>query len=138
MDKKLVNKYRKLSNEDIKKEIKTREDKIDFWFYNSKSWEEYLKETKIDRNEVRCLYTAQILNTPYEDIELKKFDNLDKKCLMKIDDFIYHCKIGFFTTYDGSGVYATSTHKTDLNASPDAFKDDLVRNDFTHVCWYNK
>ena len=50
MDKKLVNKYRKLSNEDIKKEIKTREDKIDFWFYNSKSWEEYLKETKLNNN----------------------------------------------------------------------------------------
>ena len=39
---------------------------------------------------------------------------------------------------DGVGYYATDKEVSNIEASPNAFRQGIIREDFTHVCWYNK
>ena len=42
------------------------------------------------------------------------------------------------TDEDGFGYYATENAKSNIMVKPSDFVYDLVRNDFTHVLWFNK
>lgn len=43
-----------------------------------------------------------------------------------------------FTDEDGFGYYATETTKSSIIVKPSDFVYDMVRDDFTHVLWFNK
>lgn len=43
-----------------------------------------------------------------------------------------------FTDEDGFGYYATETSKSSIIVKPSDFVYDMVRDDFTHVLWFNK
>lgn len=65
--------------------------------------------------------------------ELTPLDDDEKEeCLMTAEDFIRDEKAGCFTCDDGNGVWATATHKSDIDTG-------LPRPDWaTHVVWYNR
>ena len=54
------------------------------------------------------------------------------ECLMTAEDFLREDDLGMLTSDDGSGVWATQTHKSDVSTSVD--KPEWA----THVVWYNK
>ena len=57
---------------------------------------------------------------------------------MTLQDFKDYCDSGCFISSDGDGYYATETEESDIYISPSDFKYDVVRDDFTHIVWYNK
>ena len=48
------------------------------------------------------------------------------------------CRYGAFMDTDGFGYYASDKEVSNIEASPNAFRHRIIREDFTHVCWYNK
>ena len=69
---------------------------------------------------------------------MRPFNELDRECLMTINEFKSNCRYGAFMDTDGVGYYATDKEVSDIKASPNAFRYGIIREDFTHVCWYNK
>lgn len=56
--------------------------------------------------------------------------------LIPINEFKQHMKDNFLIPgYDGSGVYASSTQKTNIYVPEDY--EDLDTLNYTHVEWYN-
>ena len=141
MDRTKVEEYKKLPLEEIDKLLKENHEILNkIWEEDDgSSWENYSEKCRPYWKKAHELYTAQALLTPYEDIKFEPLDDNEKEeCLFPIDEFREACKYKCFTSYDGFGYYATETEKSDIDASPEAFADDYVRNDFTHVVWYNK
>ena len=69
---------------------------------------------------------------------LLPFDEEDQEGFMPLEEFIQSCKYGTFVDDDGSGVYATTEGKTNLDAAPSDIVDGCINYDYTHVVWYNK
>lgn len=63
---------------------------------------------------------------------LKPLTDLDKDCLMTVEEFNDSEDSGLITIDDGDGYYATSDMVSDISCFND--KPDWA----THVCWYNK
>ena len=114
--------------------------KINFYFQNSENFEDYCEKT-IDYRDKSCAANTVItMLTPFEEIEYREFDDLDKECLMTLDEFKGLCDKEYccITDYDGHGYYAKGDKVYELYASPRMIRNGFVRNEFTHVCWYNK
>lgn len=137
----MIEDYMKLPLKEIDKLLKENHEILNkIWEEDDgSSWETYSEKCRPYWKKAHELYTTQALLTPYEDIKFEPLDDDEKnECLMPIDEFRAACKYNCFTSNDGFGYYATETEKSDIDASPEAFADDYVRNDFTHVVWYNK
>lgn len=72
----------------------------------------------------------------YKDFKLEKQDDIGN--LMTLEDFVEACDCGGFIDYDGYGYYATADKQSDVVISPSDVSLELVREDFTHVKWYNR
>ena len=133
----MVRNYNNLTLEEIESRIKEN-DKIlkEIWDTdNGNSWEAYREKCQPYWNDNDALYVVKALKkTP----EMRPFNELDRKCLMTINEFKSHCRRGTFMDTDGVGYYATDKEVSDIKASPNAFRYGIIREDFTHVCWYNK
>ena len=116
------------------------ESKINFYFYHSDNYEDYCEKTVDYRNKSCAADTVITMLTPFDEIEYWEFDDLDKECLMTLDEFKIQCSKEYFciTDYDGHGYYAKDDKVYKLYASPRMIRNGFVRNEFTHVCWYNK
>ena len=57
---------------------------------------------------------------------------------MTIEEFKERCRSGYFIDDDGHGYYATAEGKSNIQISPSDVMEDLCRDDFTHVIWFNK
>ena len=99
------------------------------------SWEMYKEKCQPYWDDNEILYTAKSMK---ETPEMRPFNDLDRKCLMTINKFKFHCKCGGIMDSDGFGYYATDKEVSNIEASPSAFVKGIIREDFTHVCWYNK
>ena len=99
------------------------------------SWEVYREKCQPywDDNDALCA-TKALKKTP----KMRPFDELDRECLMTINEFKSNCRYGAFMATDGVGYYATDKEVSNIEASPNAFRQGIIREDFTHVCWYNK
>ena len=75
---------------------------------------------------------------PFEEINLSPMNDLDRKCRVPIKTFKSWCDYRAVADSDGIAYYATKDKITRLNASPRAFYEGYIRNDFKYVCWYNK
>lgn len=103
------------------------------------SWEKYEQKCKPYWKVSYELSTAKSLLIPYEDIKFEPIkERFIEECLIPIDEFRAACMYTFFTSYDGSGYYATETEESNIEAIPEAFADGYVRDDFKYVVWYNK
>ena len=98
------------------------------------SWEVYREKCQPYWDDNDALYSVKALKkTP----EMRPFSDLDRKCLMTINEFKSYCKCGGIMDSDGFGYYATEKEVSNIEASPSAFAQGIIREDFTHVCWYN-
>ena len=99
------------------------------------SWEVYREKCQPYWDDNDALYSVKALKkTP----EMRPFSDLDRTCLMTINEFKSNCRYGVFMDTDGVGYYATDKEVSNIEASPNAFRQGIIREDFTHVCWYNK
>ena len=131
----------KLSLEEIDKLLKeTHETLNKIWDEDDgSSWDNYAEKCTPYWKKAYELDTAYSLLIPHEDIKFEPLDDDEKEnCLIPIDEFRAACMYSAFTSSDGFGYYATDTEKSDVDACPEAFADGYVRDDFTHVVWYNK
>jgi hypothetical protein len=58
--------------------------------------------------------------------------------LMEIEKFIALCKNDSIDDNDGYGFYATETSKSDVIIVPSDVKENIIREDFSHVIWFEK
>lgn len=99
------------------------------------SWEMYKEKCQPYWDDNEILYTAKSMK---ETPEMRPFNELDRKCLMTINEFKSNCRYGAFMDTDGVGYYATDKEVSNIEVSPNVFRYGVIREDFTHVCWYNK
>ena len=132
----MIKKYYKLTieeitsiieeNDKILKEISDADD--------GNSWEVYREKCQPYWDDNDALYVAKSMKkTP----EMRPFSDLDRKCLMTINEFKSDCECGGIMDSDGFGYYATDKEVSNIEASPSAFVKGIIREDFTHICWYN-
>ena len=114
-------------NDKILKEISDTDD--------GNSWEMYRTKCQPYWDDNEILYTAKSMK---ETPEMRPLNDLDSKCLMTINEFKSHCIYGVFMDSDGVGYYATDKEVSNIEVYPSAFVKGIIREDFTHVCWYNK
>ena len=98
------------------------------------SWEVYREKCQPYWDDNEILYTAKSMK---ETPKMRPFSDLDRKCLMTINEFKSYCKCGGIMDSDGFGYYATDKEVSNIEASPSAFAKGIIREDFTHICWYN-
>ena len=133
----MVRNYNNLTLEEIELRIKENNRKLkEIWDTdNGNSWEVYKEKCQPYWDDNDVLYAVKAWKkTP----KMRPFNELDRKCLMTINEFKSHCRRGTFMDTDGVGYYATDKEVSDIKASPNAFRYGIIREDFTHVCWYNK
>lgn len=114
-------------NDKILKEISDTDD--------GNSWEMYRTKCQPYWDDNEILYTAKSMK---ETPEMRPLNDLDRKCLMTINEFKSNCRYGAFMDSDGVGYYATDKEVSNIEANPSAFVKGIIREDFTHICWYNK
>ena len=133
----MVKNYNNLTLEEIESKIEENDNKLkEIWDADDgNSWERYKAKCQPYWDDNEALYTAKSMK---ETPEMKPFDKLDKECLMTIKEFKAHCDFGAIMDSDGFGYYATDKEVSNIEASPRAFVNGIIRPDFTHVCWYNK
>lgn len=83
---------------------------------------------------------------PYKDcswvVQLEKFEMKDFPgygfFLFSLENFIYDCKQGLLTNYDGHGYFAFKDKMSTLRICPlDVLKGKIFHH-FTHVMWFNR
>ena len=99
------------------------------------SWEVYREKCQPYWDDNEISYTAKSMK---ETPKMRPLNDLDRKCLMTINEFKSDCKCGGIMDSDGVGYYATDKEVSNIETSPSAFVKGIIREDFTHVCWYNK
>lgn len=57
---------------------------------------------------------------------------------IELENFIKLAKSGSIEDSDGYGYYATETSKSDILIMPSDVKENLIREDFSHVIWFEK
>lgn len=67
-----------------------------------------------------------------KELGLKEFSELDKECLMSIEEFKNDADNGFLTSDDGHGYWATDKKVSNLSCWRE--QPEWA----TNVCWYNK
>lgn len=58
--------------------------------------------------------------------------------LYTIEEFKNAVRHKLFVDSDGVGYYATETSKSDVEVYPSDFKENLIREDFSHIIWFNR
>ena len=129
--------YNNLTLEEIESKIEENDKKLkEIWDTdNSNSWEMYRKKCQPYWDDNEILYMAKSMK---ETPKMRPFNELDRECLMTINEFKSNCRHGTFMDSDGVGYYATDKEVSNIEASPSAFVKGIIREDFTHICWYNK
>ena len=124
----LTRKELKSKVEELRKECDGIQDE---YLEAGKSWDEYRQNPKV-REYWKALAEYRLV----QDYKLHPISS-DCGTHMTLEEFkkMAGC---FFSDYDGSGYYATETEVSNIPCVPSEICDGYVRNDFTHVMWYNK
>ena len=130
----MIKKYN-LTIEEITSIIEENNNKLIEIWDDDNSWKVYREKCQPYWDDNESLYAAKSMK---ETPEMRPFNELDRKCLMTINEFKSNCRYGVFMDSDGVGYYATDKEVSNIEASPSAFVKGIIREDFTHVCWYNK
>ena len=131
----MMKKYYNLTIEEIESIIEENDKKLKEIWDDDDSWEMYRVKCQPYWDDNDALYMAKSMK---ETPEMRPFNELDRECLMTINEFKSNCRYGAFMDSDGVGYYATDKEVSNIEASPSAFVKGIIREDFTHVCWYNK
>lgn len=57
--------------------------------------------------------------------------------LVTLEDFKKGCETGFYGDEDGIGYYATESSKSDVTAMPSDFTENIYREDFPYILWFD-
>ena len=104
-----------------------------------------LRHLNISPDELEALYKRHYAlarfmyltgETPQPEATFRPIEDDDDH--MTMADFIDSCECGAFIDYDGHGVYATATEKTDLTVVPSDVSLCKLDPRWTHVVWYNR
>ena len=76
---------------------------------------------------------VRLLEQDYSMREIPKYGDL-----MTLNEFKESCEDALFIDYDGSGKYATKTQMSTIPVYPSDVTKGILREDFTHVVWFNK
>ena len=133
----MIKKYYNLTIEEITSIIEENNNKLKEISDadDGNSWEVYRTKCQPYWDDNEILYIAKSMK---ETPKMRPFDELDRECLMTINEFKSNCRYGTFMDSDGVGYYATDKEVSNIEASPSAFVKGIIREDFTHICWYNK
>ena len=137
LTKEMMKKYYNLTIEEITSIIEENNNKLNEISDadDGNSWEVYREKCQPYWDDNDVLYATKALKkTP----EMRTFNELDRECLMTINEFKSNCRYGTFMDSDGVGYYATDKEVSNIEVSPNAFRHGIIREDFTHICWYNK
>jgi len=80
--------------------------------------------------------TGREIRLKETDYAMKPQDSIGD--IFPIASWISNCRSGGFIDYDGFGHYATLTEESSIMVYPSDVKAGKIRNDFTHVIWYNR
>lgn len=58
--------------------------------------------------------------------------------MFTIEEFKNRVKSGSFIDDDGYGYYATDDSKSDIYVYPSDFTENIYRDDFSHIIWFNR
>lgn len=135
-----IEEYLKLPISEIEKKLDANDEILDkIWREDDgSSWDDYQEKCRPYWSDNHALITAEVLLTPRKEIDLSPMSELDKECRVPIKTFKAWCDCCAVTSYDGVGYYATKDKVSYLTASPRAFHEGYMRDDFKYVCWYNK
>lgn len=82
--------------------------------------------------------THYMYTVPYNElIFLKPLNDLDRECIMPIEEFIELVETGFITDYDGSGNYSDGEYRYGYVDFYPSFLKNAAKK-YKYVCWYNK
>ena len=96
-------------------------------------YDELQKRTKGVYNKYNELNRKFRLHTPFKMSPIPNYGDH-----MTLEDFKEACESWCFIDDDGHGYYASETEESSIPICPSDFDSDCVRDDFTHVVWYNK
>lgn len=120
---------------EIENKIDELYDQLDNITANTKSYKEFLEQSKDIRDQLWKLGMEEnLLANPV----MKDLEDFDKECLMTLESFIAYCESGAFIDSDGFGCYATETQVSDIELVPSHITSGNYRKDFSHICWYNR
>lgn len=114
-------------------------------YYNAFAFSGALKGGTVIMDKIQELET--LFRKPLYQLSEERRLLIDNYSLNPISEFGDHmsfkkfkncCEGGGFIDYDGSGNYATKDKESNITIMPSDFKNGNVRDDFTHVVWYNK
>lgn len=135
-----LEKYQNLSFKELDKkenELLNKCDELWHKYGGRGTWEWYCKKCEATWNEYDSVLCQWILKHPLEGISTHPTED---SCghLFTIEDFRNWCKVGGFIESDGEGYYVKDNLEYDIPARPLFFAHDYIRQDFTHIMWYNK
>jgi len=94
-------------------------------------YDQFLKAIEKERNELQELYRELRL-------VLEPHDRGDATNPMTLEEFKTLCENGSFVDTDGFGEYVKDGKLTDISIIPSDVTTGKIRDDCTHVQWYNK
>lgn len=92
---------------------------------------------KLVRDEAEKLYFIRKYKRLQQD-PIVEYGKEWKGDLFTLDKFKEMVMDGVFLDSDGFGYYATESAKSDVVILPSDIKEGLIRDDFSHVIWFNK
>ena len=124
-----------MTKEELKSKIEILEEEVDkIWDESFKRYDGY--DWYRNHPKTRELIELDREYRLVKDYNLYPIDDCGN--LIPIKEFVEDCKHGFFSDYDGSGVYATAQEQSTIDIKPSDILANKYRKDFTHVMWYNK
>lgn len=130
--------YSKMNIEALKREeekLRTKYNAIeDECLKKGLSFEEFQKMAK---DEAEGLYLISKYKRLKQD-PIVEYGKEWKGDLYTIEEFKKMVHSGILTDYDGSGLYATETSTSDVEVIPSDVTEGLIRDDFSHIMWFNK
>lgn len=121
--------------ERIKENATVRRDAImDSCAERGLSFNEYVKEAK---DEVEKIYFADKFVRKKKEPVIE-YGKKWKGVKYILSDFKKECINGNLTDTDGVGYYATAEGKSDIEIMPSDVRENICRDDFSHVQWISK
>lgn len=118
-----------------KERLKNKYNEIeDQCIHDGLSWDEFCKKAK---KEKEGLYFIDKYKRLKQDPAVE-YGKEWKGDTLTLEEFVRKCKNKEFVDEDGVGYYATESAKSDVKIFPSDVEENLIREDFSHVIWFNK
>ena len=130
--------YKKATIEDLLKEEEKAQKRFeeiqDQCVKEGKSFDEFCELAKDEREKLYLISKHKRLRQD----PIIEYGKEWKGTLYTLEEFKKLVMDGALTDTDGSGLYATETSTSDVEIVPSDVEENLIREDFSHVMWFNK